>query len=84
MSRFVTQLLGSEKVVESFVKTANTFDELSSSLFGYIHTRLHESYDSLDLALSQCLMKNFSLTGLDNMNVYAAWRDDVVQRGGLV
>ena len=84
MSRFITQLFGSEKAVESFVKTANSFDELSGSLFSYIQTRLHESYDSLDLALSQCFMKNFSLADSDNINIYAAWRDDVVQKGGLV
>ena len=84
MSRFVTQLFGSEKAVESFVKTSNTFDELSNNLFGYIQTRLYESYDSLDLALSQCFMKNFSLAEPDNVSIYAAWRDDVVQKGGLV
>ena len=83
MSRLVSQVLGSEKTVESFVHNATSFDELSNQLYDYIQTKLHESYTSLDLALSQCLMKNYSLADPDNVNIYAAWREEVVRKGGL-
>ncbi len=83
LSRIVCELLGVSNRVERFIQEAGTFPELNKKLNHLIDTKLRDVPESIKLSIGQCLMKNYSTDNEDNLRIYAVWRNDVVNRGGL-
>ena len=84
LSELVVELLGTRNKVDRLVRESKDFDELSGSLYTLINERVAAASDEVCLAVSQCLMKVYSAGSGDDLSIYAAWRDSVVKRGGLV
>ena len=84
LSELVVELLGTRNKVDRLVRESRDFDELSSSLYMLINERVAVVSDEICLAVSQCLMKVYSTGSGDDLSIYAAWRESVVKRGGLL
>ena len=84
LSNIVGELLNIRNKVNKYVLDANDFDELSNKLDIAIQERLSEPSHEICLAVSQCLMKNFSADGEQNLNIYAAWRESILKRGVIL
>lgn len=84
LSELTAELLSAKNKVDRYVIESQSFDELSSHLSSLIHEKVEDVSDEICLAVSQCLMKEFSSESEDNVNIYAAWRDSVMKRGGLL
>lgn len=83
LSGLVAELLGTRNKVERQIREAGNFAELSLSLRDLIDECVDGISDQVRVVISQCLMKEYSIGGEDNLRIYADWRDDVVKRGGL-
>lgn len=83
LSELATELIGCKSHVTRMAMDSNHFEELSVSLELLIHKQIQNLSDEVCLALSQCLMKSFSLENPENVQIYAAWRESVRERGGL-
>jgi hypothetical protein len=83
LSSVVCELLNSDSKVERYAQEAKDFAELSIDLRKLIEAKVGDVSDEVTLSISQCLMKHYSTANEDNLRIYAAWRDDVVKRGGL-
>lgn len=84
LSDLVSELVGAGGRVERAVKESKDFKELSRRLHAAITARIPDISNEVCLAASQCLMKEFSVGSKENLDIYAAWREDVVKRGGLL
>ena len=84
LAGIVGELLSANNKVVRFSREAKDFKELSHDLHNLIGEKIENISDELRLAISQCLMKEFSNSSEDNLRIYAAWREDVIKRGGLL
>ena len=84
LSSLIGELLQSENKVNRFVRESQNFDELSAKLYSLIDNQTEDIAKEVCLAVSQCLMKNYSIEGTENIEVYSAWRETVKKRGSLL
>lgn len=84
LSELVSELLDSSGKVKRYVRESANFEELSQRLHQFITERTPGVSEEICLAVSQCLMKEFSVKSCENLEIYAAWRECVVKRGGLL
>lgn len=84
LSELTSELLGVRNRVNRYVAEATDFDELSRLLHSLVHDQIEDVSDEVCLSISQCLMKQFSTEDDENLEIYAAWRESVLKRGGLL
>lgn len=84
LAGMVGELLNIKNKVSRYVLDSNNYDELSHRLCAGIEERIKETSQELNLAISQCLMKNFSIDSEQNLSIYAAWRESVLKRGVML
>lgn len=84
LAGMVSELLNIKNKVNRYVLDSNDYDELSSRLCAGVKERVSESSQELCLAISQCLMKNFSTDSEQNLSIYAAWHESVLKGGAML
>lgn len=81
LSNLVMEVLNCENDVQQIIKTAADYTDLDRRLIILIQQQYPDASPEICLALSQCLMKQFSLEKAENVEIYAAWRETIVKRG---
>lgn len=84
LSELVTDILGCKREVFRFVESSPSVDILNNQLHRIIRDKVGTVSFHFSLAVRQSLMKTYSTLGDDEFKVYALWRDETVQRGGVV
>lgn len=82
LSVLVTELLQCKDEVQQAAKVAVDYADMDNRLKNIIQQKSPDASSEVGLALSQCMMKRYGLEGAENLNIYAAWRDTVMKRGG--
>lgn len=82
LSVLVDKLLQCKDEVQQAAKVAVDYADMDNRLRIMIRQQSPDASDEVCLALSQCVMKCYGLEGAENLNIYAAWRDTVMKRGG--
>ena len=82
LSVLVTELLQCKDEVQQAAKVAVDYADMDNRLRNIIQQKSPDASSEVGLALSQCMMKRYGLEGAENLNIYAAWRDTVMKRGG--
>lgn len=77
LSRIVTELFSAKTDVVNLAKRVKKFDDLSKGLKKLIHSRIPESPEVLDLAISQCFMRDYSVGDELCKKVYSAWLQQI-------
>ncbi|MDR0653884.1 MAG: DUF87 domain-containing protein [Synergistaceae bacterium] len=82
LSRLVSDILGSGPSVEREVLTAKSNGELTERLFEIIRGNVPDASENTALAITQCLMKAFSVGGNERIRekIYKAWVEDERER----
>ncbi|CAG9607841.1 ATP-binding protein [Pseudoneobacillus rhizosphaerae] len=83
LAELVTELLDCETFVENAIKNAPSFTALTGHLREMIVTRTSGLAEDAILAICQCLLKDYSKQGEDNLEIYAAWKMEV-ENGGVL
>lgn len=73
VAQLVTDLLECRSDVKNFINTSMDYEELHFNLHGMIGMQIADPAEELLLATQQCLMKDASLGGSDQLKIYAAW-----------
>ena len=84
LSRLVVATLNCRNDVDDLVNEAQNYDELDIGLNNILNKEQQGASDEVKLALSQCLMKNYSEEKPEHIKIYAAWRENILKRGGLI
>ena len=77
LSRIITEIFGAKSEVASFADSALSFEELTYKLKSYIKNIYHDTSDVLTLVISQCFMRDYSLTDDVKKRTYSAWYQEV-------
>lgn len=80
LSRLVTELLECRSQVEYAVLSAHDFNELNDLLNKIIIGKTQKISDELCVALSQCLIRDFCMDDDKKLEIYAAWREDILSK----
>lgn len=83
LSKMTVELLGCRAKVENLIKTSLNFDDLNRGFTKLIESQTVESSSDLALSISQCFMKDFTMDNPDQISIYAAWREHVIDKGVL-
>ncbi len=92
LSKLVTDLMDCRNRVDNLIATVPDFPRLDQELSSLIAGIFDADSDNLSqkaeeelvLSIAQCLMKESCSAEKDEVEIYAAWRDDIVKRGGLL
>lgn len=78
LSRLVAEITSSTNIVSKMVKSAVNFEELTISLRDFLIREYPNLSEKMILALSQCLMKDYSLGSDSRKQIYSAWYQTVL------
>ena len=73
LSQLVTNVLSAKLEVKKMASTTDNFEELTRKLFMLVDEKAHGLTDNLKLVTSQCLMRDYSLSGDGEKRIYNAW-----------
>lgn len=82
LSVLVEELMHCRNKVEQAALTAGDYVDFDCRLKELVQQQYPDVSAEICLTLSQCLMKQYSVEGAANNEIYAAWRDTVLKRGG--
>lgn len=77
LSSLVSQIISAKFEVKRLADTTRSFDELTSELVKLVSNKVENIPDELILVTSQCLMRDYSLEGDVQKNIYGAWYQSV-------
>ena len=83
LSKIVTNLIIDKNNLKKLIITRSNFEDLNRELVGLIERNAKIEDNELKLAISQSLMKEFSLEGKDALEIYSVWREFVVTGGNV-
>lgn len=83
LSKIVTNLIIDKNNLKKLIITRSNFEDLNSELVNLIERSVKIEDNELKLAISQSLMKEFSLEGKDALEIYSVWREFVVTGGNI-
>ena len=82
LSKIVTNLIIDKSNLKKLIITINNFEDLNKELVNLIERNIKIEDNELKLAISQSLMKEFSLESKEALEIYSVWREFVT--GGNV
>ena len=82
LSKIVTNLIVDKNNLKKLIITRSNFEDLNRELVSLIERNAKIEDNELKLAISQSLMKEFSLESKEALEIYSVWREFVV--GGNV
>ena len=82
LSKIVTNLIIDKSNLKKLIITRNNFEDLNKELVNLIERNIKIEDNELKLAISQSLMKEFSLESKEALEIYSVWREFVT--GGNV
>ena len=82
LSKIVTNLIIDKSNLKKLIITRNNFEDLNKELVNLIERNIKIEDNELKLAISQSLMKEFSLESKEALEIYSVWRKFVT--GGNV
>ncbi len=77
LSRLITEVLSLKTEVSKLAENASSFEQLTQKLSDLVHDNIPNLPDSLILAVSQCLMRDYSLQNEVCKKIYNAWFQNV-------
>lgn len=83
LSKIVTNLIIDKNNLKKLIITRSNFEDLNRELVNLIERNVKIEDNELKLAISQSLMKEFSLEGKDALEIYSVWREFVVTGGNI-
>lgn len=83
LSKMVTNLIVDKNNLKKLIITRSNFEDLNRELVNLIERSVKIEDNELKLAISQSLMKEFSLEGKDALEIYSVWREFVVKGGNV-
>lgn len=83
LSKIVTNLIIDKNNLKKLIITRSNFEDLNRELVNLIERSVKIEDNELKLAISQSLMKEFSLEGKDALEIYSVWREFVVTGGNV-
>ena len=83
LSKIVTNLIIDKNNLKKLIITRSNFEDLNRELVNLIERSVKIEDNELKLAISQSLMKEFSLEGKDALEIYSVWREFVVKGGNI-
>lgn len=83
LSKIVTNLIIDKNNLKKLIITRSNFEDLNRELVNLIERSVKIEDNELKLAISQSLMKEFSLEGKDALEIYSVWREFVVTGGNI-
>lgn len=83
LSKIVTNLIVDKNNLKKLIITRSNFEDLNRELVSLIERNAKIEDNELKLAISQSLMKEFSLEGKDALEIYSVWREFVVTGGNI-
>ena len=83
LSKIVTNLIIDKNNLKKLIITRSNFEDLNRELVGLIERNAKIEDNELKLAISQSLMKEFSLEGKDALEIYSVWREFVIKGGNV-
>lgn len=83
LSKMVTNLIVDKNNLKKLIITRSNFEDLNRELVNLIERSVKIEDNELKLAISQSLMKEFSLEGKDALEIYSVWREFVVTGGNI-
>lgn len=72
-SLVISGIFDSKQNVLHIVKTSHDFDELTNNLKEYIHNKVNDVPNELELSICQSLMRAYSIENETCLKVYSAW-----------
>lgn len=83
LSKIITNLIIDKNNLKKLIITRSNFEDLNRELVNLIERSVKIEDNELKLAISQSLMKKFSLEGKDALEIYSVWREFVVTGGNI-
>ena len=83
LSKIITNLIIDKNNLKKLIITRSNFEDLNRELVNLIERSVKIEDNELKLAISQSLMKEFSLEGKDALEIYSVWREFVVTGGNI-
>ena len=77
LSSLITEILDCNGYVENLANSVENFTVLTDELSTMIRNKTSDLNDEIVLSICQCLLKEFSKQGDENLEIYAAWRHEV-------
>ena len=77
LSRLITQIVSLKSEVMRLTNTTASFDELTQRLSDLVEGKVPYIPNELRLVTSQCLMRDYSLDGEVQKNIYSAWYQSI-------
>ncbi len=83
LSKIITNLIIDKNNLKKLIITRSNFEDLNRELVNLIERSVKIEDNELKLAISQSLMKEFSLEGKNALEIYSVWREFVVTGGNI-
>ncbi|MBR2208851.1 MAG: ATP-binding protein [Synergistaceae bacterium] len=84
LAKVVTDLICGKERLEKIIKPDSSAHEVQELLFHEIDRYAPEMPSALQFAVCQCLMKNYSRTDGERLNLYSEWREYAIKRGAEI
>lgn len=84
LSSLVTELLECKMIVKSTIESVTNFEILTVELGNFIKERTLGLSNDTILAISQCLLKDYSMESKEALEIYSAWRHEIEQGGRVI
>ena len=81
LSNLVVELLDCRASIAGKIQNSLDFDELTDAFREIISKNVFDASNDLVLAISQCFMKDYTTAYPERIEIYAAWRESVLQKG---
>lgn len=73
LAKFIVDYLDCREEIENMINHAEDFSVLNENLQLFVKKHFGDISETLSLAIQQCLLKDFSLRGNVNLEIYSAW-----------
>ncbi|SHM97433.1 DNA helicase HerA, contains HAS-barrel and ATPase domains [Anaerosporobacter mobilis DSM 15930] len=84
LSAIVTEILGCVNHIDKFAQFGDNFDLLQQELIREINRNVDELSKKVQLAISQCIMRSLVQSHENQVELYAGWREFVIQERKMV
>ncbi|MEG2893055.1 MAG: ATP-binding protein [Clostridium sp.] len=80
LSEIVTEFISDKPTIDKIIRREKNFVNLNTSLKRIIDNQVDNIDNEVKVAIAQCFMKEFSKSNDSGLEVYAAWRNDILER----
>jgi hypothetical protein len=81
LSELVTNLIADEHIIDNIVLSSSDFEKVTQLMIEQIKENTDNLSIQLMYSVCQCFMKSFSKGSSEKLEVYAAWREEIVDKG---